>query len=898
MNALVHPPMQSLRQYLARGVAALVVLAALCGVAPRAQAAVVPQVAANSYTSMALDDNGKLWGWGDNSSGLLGRPSKVYAPLQVKRDITYVRAFSGRSRNFLLDSKGMLWGVGNNQYGQLGDGSFFLRRNGLVKVGDGYTDLAAGGYHTLAIKSDGSVWSWGANEYGQLGDGAFAARKRAFSLSLGKATSVAAGTNHSLAVLSDGSLWAWGINEYGQLGDASNANRSTPVAIGSGYVQVAAGNDFSLARKSDGSVWAWGRNTSGQLGDGGTLARNVPTKLPGSFTFKWVGASSFAGLAIDANNTLYYWGLVNAGAGFKPSTPVVLATGVASVAAGETHFLIKKLDGSLVAQGANTLGQLGIDDPDVNYSLAPVLVNLSVSAFAAAGDHSIAVTSDGHGVAWGDNSEGQLAQGRDDRLSTPVELADDITSFSLEGRVAFAINKNGVLFGWGDNSTGRLGVLSKREQPKLVRIGTGYASVSSGNTQTFAIKTDGSLWGWGENDFGQLGLGDTENRPVPVKIGDNYKAVAAGASHTLGLKTDGSLWAWGRNHYGQLGNGLFEVRFGQQSNPTPIKVGDGFTAILAGAHHSVGMRADGTVWVWGWNDYGQVGDGSVLSRSSPVLIKSNVAKLLSAQISTVVLGKDGVTYAWGYNGEARRRYNVLLAGVDQNNVLLPTVVAGGFLGASVGSGHALYLRNDGLITSVGYQQFGQLGDGSFEGARRVRGQVLAGEFTGLLDLLPTVPNVLNKGDEPAVLLRTYLQGSQSQISLGLEARIPPLRTNTGSAGSANAGNAGKHRASASTGYNLYVVAGSPVPGSSSFVWFTLQPAVQYPDPTWGALGFPVQAYLENLSTDAESVVIIDVLTNSDLSGFPGATLYIGYGITADEMVASGRFRPFYSVPTD
>ena len=865
----------------------MAVLAAMCFTVAGVQAAVVPQVAANSFTSMALDENGKLWGWGDNGGSLLGRPSRVYAPLQVKRDIPYVRAFSGRSRNFLLDSTGMLWGVGNNQFGQLGDGSFFLRRNGLVKVGEGYSEVAAGGFHTLAIKTDGSLWSWGANEYGQLGDGAFSARKRAFPLSLAKARSIAAGTKHSLAVLSDGTLWAWGINEHGQLGDGTNTPRNTPVAIGNGYVQVAAGNDFSLARKTDGSVWAWGRNTSGQLGDGTTTARNVPIKLAG--TFKWVGAGSHAGLAIDANDTLYYWGLVNTGAGFVPSIPVVLATSVSSAAAGETHFLIKKLDGTLVSKGANTLGQLGIDDPDVNFSVAPVPVNLSVIAFAAAGDHSIAVTSDGHGVAWGDNGEGQLAQGRDDRLSTPIDLASDIVTFSLQGRVAFAINRYGILFGWGDNSTGRLGVLATREHPKPVRIGADYTAVSSGNTQTFAIKTDGSLWGWGENDFGQLGLGDTANRPTPTKIGDNFKAVAAGASHTLALKTDGSVWAWGRNQYGQLGNGLFEVQFGQQTNPTPIKVGDGFSAILAGAHHSVGLRADGTVWVWGWNDYGQIGDGSVLSRATPSMIKSNVAKLLSAQISTVVLGKDGVTYAWGYNGEARRRYNILLVGADISNVLTPTAMAGRYLAASAGSAHGLYLRNDGLITSVGYQQFGQLGDGSFEGARRTPGLVLASDFTGLFDLLPTVPNVLNTGDTPAVLLRTYQQGSQTQLSLGMETRIPPRTASA--AGS-------KYQAAASVGYNLYVVAGAPLSGTTGVVWFTLQPAVQYPDPTWGGLSFPVQAYLENLATDRESVITVDVLTNSDLSGFPGATLYIGYGITADEMVTSGRFRPFYSIPTE
>ena len=151
MTALALPNSKALHKFVACGLSTLAVWAALWCTASEAQAAVVPQVAANSYTSMALDENGTLWGWGDNSSGLLGRASRVYAPLQVKRDITYVRAFSGRSRNFLLDSKGMLWGVGNNEYGQLGDGSFFLRRNGLVKVGEGYTEVAAGGYHTLAI---------------------------------------------------------------------------------------------------------------------------------------------------------------------------------------------------------------------------------------------------------------------------------------------------------------------------------------------------------------------------------------------------------------------------------------------------------------------------------------------------------------------------------------------------------------------------------------------------------------------------------------------------------------------------------------------------------------------------------------------------------------------------
>ncbi len=856
-----------------------------------------PQVAANAYTSMALDENGTLWGWGDNGNGLLGRPAKSYLPLQVKRDLTYVRAYAGLNRHFLIDSNGVLWGAGSNDSGQLGDGTFFLRRNALVRVGEAFQDVAAGGAHTLGIKTDGSVWVWGANDLGQLGDAGDSARRRPFTLSLGKAVSIAAGGSHSLAVLADGTLWAWGDNQYGQLGDGSNVNRTVPVMVGTGYLQVAAGRNFSVARKQDGSVWTWGQNTLGQLGDGGTTNRSLQGKLPGTFT--WIGAGSFTGLALDAAGNLTVWGTTYFGDGGVTAPPAVLATAVSAAAAGDAHFLIRKTDGSLKALGRNSQGQLGIDNPDVATTPVPLPVSLAAASIAAAGDQSLAVGVDGHGYAWGDNTEGQLAQGRDDKLSTPVELASGIASFALGYNVAFAVGRNGVLWGWGENGDGRLGDGTRRQRPDLARVGSGYKTVSTGNTQTFGIRTDNSLWAWGDNEFGQLGLGDTTARLVPVKVGDGYLAVAAGASHTLALKTDGSLWAWGRNQYGQLGNGLFEARTGTQANPLPIKVGEGFTAVVAGVHHSVALKADGTVWAWGWNDYGQVGDGSTLSRATPVQVASNVAKLFSAQISTLVLGSNGTTYGWGYNGQSRRRYNVLLQGANTNNVLTPTAIPGNWAGASAGAAHALYLRADGLTAAVGYQQFGQLGDGSFDDVRTLPTLVLAGEYTGLLDLLPSVANVLQSGEAPAVLLRSYQQGSASRLSLGIEMRVPrrvtPASTTPSAPGTRTALAAMPH---ATTGYKVYVVAGAPVATPPGVVWFTLQPATLYPDPTWGSLGFPINAYLENLSGDQESVIVIDVLTNSDLSLFPGATLYIGYGETADEMVATARYRVFYVVPAE
>jgi alpha-tubulin suppressor-like RCC1 family protein len=880
---------------LPRAVALLwVVMSLLCQSAHAQSAAqllpATPRVAASSYTSMALDEAGNLWGWGDNSNGLLGRPAKSFVPVKVRRDRVYVRAVSGFNRQYLQDSDGSFWGSGANFFGQLGDGTNFLRRTGLVRVSGTYVDLVPGGLHTLGLDATGGLWVWGNNASGQLGDGGSSTvRRRPLKLSFPQpVVSIAAGADHSLVVLNDGTLWAWGGNTSGQLGDGSTATRTAPVQIGSGFVQVAAGRSFSLARKSDGSVWAWGANGRGQLGDGSTTQRNEPVKIGG--TWAQVGAGAFSAWLLDSRGDLYQQGLSYAVPNDALTRANLLMSDVSQVSAGDLHLLALKKDQTLVALGDNSLGQLGIDDNTVGMVRTPRTVALAVRSFSASASASVAVTSDGRGYAWGDNGEGQLGLGRDQVLSTPVLLGESVADFSLAGSSAFAVARNGDLYAWGENSDGRLGDGTQRDRANPFKIGSGFVRVVSANLQTFALKADGSLWGWGANDFGQLGLGDTTARPTPVKVGDGYTQVAAGAYHTLALKADGSLWAWGRNQYGQLGNGLFEQRTGSQANATPVKIGDGFSDVMTGAHHSVALKADGTLWTWGWNDYGQVGDGSTTSRATPVQVLNNVSRLLSAQISTVVQTRDGKTHGWGYNGESRRRYNMLLLWPTRFNITSPTVIPGDWAGASVGSGHGLYLRRDGLVASVGYQQFGQLGDGSFDDVRQSFGLVLAGETTGFLDLLPAVANAPIGVEGSRVFLRSYLQGTLSSLSLGLEVRLPPTTA------SVPVSERSRATARASLSYSMYVVAVLPTPTGSSL--FDLKPQVDYPDPTWGPLVFPIAAYLSNLAADAESTVIVDVLTNSDLSLLPGATLFLGFGTSSDEMLAAGRYKAFFTVPLE
>lgn len=842
--------------------------------------AAAPQVAVGGYTSMAVDSQGQLYGWGDNNGGLLGRVEQAYAPVSVPSSAKFTNGFSGGKRLFLLDSSNNLWAAGGNAYGQLGDGTFFLRRTGLVKVGTGYKDVAVGTWHTVGIKTDGSLWAWGNNDYGQLGDGGYETRNIASRVNLGEVISAAAGSEHTLAVLKDGSLWAWGRNDYGQLGDGSKATRATPFKLGDGYVQVAAGRDYSLARKVDGSVWAWGRNDFGQLGDGSKSARLAPVAINGRFSY--IAASHYTSYALNSDGDLWQWGDALIGSGSQ-TVPQRVAQGIKALRTGDAHLLVQKVDGSVWAAGSNQTGELGIDDPDTYRASDLRQVSAAAVAIAAGGGQSLAIAADGSAKVWGDNSEGQLALGRDDRVSVPIPLASQVKQLALSDSVAYVIRDDNTLWGWGRNHDGRLGDGTTRDHAAPVKIGDGFVAVSSGNTQSFAIKADGSLWAWGDNTFGQLGVGDVQNRNVPTYVGNGYRAVSAGAVHTIALRVDGTLWTWGRNQYGQLGNGVFETRFGGQANPSPIKIGNGYTAIKAGAHHNLALRIDGSVWAWGWNDYGQVGDGSLVSRATPVQVASEIDSLLWADISNAIKARDGKTYVWGYNSSPVRAYNMLLTGSTEF-VVTPRVLAGDWQAAAIGSAHAIYLRRDGTPFSVGYQQFGQLGDGSFDSKRQSLAAVLAPPVDGLLDLQPGTAKTTTASEIPPVLVKTYRQGADSNLSLGVQLFLP-------ASSSANR--------FAAAGYNIYVAASLPAGNARQTVqWFVLQSQQQYRSPTWQGFSSPLAAYLENVSSSSSALVTLDVLANIDINLLAGAQLYIGYGLNADEMLQAKRYRAFFAVPNE
>ncbi len=235
----------------------------------------------------------------------------------------------------------------------------------------------------------------------------------------------------------------------------------------------------------------------------------------------------------------------------------------------------------------------------------------------------MALKSDGTVWAWGHNQFGQLGDHRYADRHTLV-LAHGLTgaiAISAGTVHTVALRDDGTVWTWGRNCSGQLGIGSQftvRSTPTQVDGLTGVVAIAAGNHHTVALKEDGTVWAWGRNSDGQLGDGSFTNRWTPVQIQhlDEVTAITAGGMHTLALRDDGMVWAWGRNEQGQLGEGpTWAIR---RSTPVRVHRLIGARAMAAGFAHTVALKSDGTVWTWGWNGHGQLGDGSTTDRAAPV----------------------------------------------------------------------------------------------------------------------------------------------------------------------------------------------------------------------------------------------------------------------------------------
>ena len=351
---------------------------------------------------------------------------------------------------------------------------------------------------------------------------------------------------------------------------------------------------------------AWGVNNSGQLGDGTTTTRSSPVQI---------GTSS--------------WAAVSTGGG---------SSGFFSAAI--------RSDGALFTWGLNAIGQLG-DGTTVSKSSPVQIGTSSWTAVSTGFSHAAAIRSDGALFTWGLNGAGQLGDGTRLDKSSPVQVGSSSWTAVAAGRShTAAIRSDGGLFTWGinnNNNAGQLGDGTRTARSSPVQIGSSsWTAVAAGGSHTVAIRSDGALFTWGFNSNGQLGDGTTTARSSPVQIGtSSWTAVAAGTSHTLGISGN-LLYTWGLNFSGQLGQGT--SGFTQRSSPSlvgsnvlpdsdrssPVQVGtQSWSVVAAGFSHAGAIRANGGLYLWGFNFNGQLGQNNIINTISPVQVGTRSFTLIS-----------------------------------------------------------------------------------------------------------------------------------------------------------------------------------------------------------------------------------------------------------------------------
>jgi alpha-tubulin suppressor-like RCC1 family protein len=685
---------------------------------------------AGFFRGFAIKTNGTLWAWGSNSifgfdHGALGNNSSLTAslPIQIGSDTNWSNISTCKSHTLALKTDGTLWAWGGNGAGQLGDGSA-TTRSSPIQVGSdtNWVKIATGGElqgvgASLALKSDGTMWFWGREN--NLNPRTYLSPNQVGSLT--NWSKVVASASRAMAIKTDGTLWVWGSGTSGSMGLGSQAVAYSPTQLGTdtNWADAAVSDTVSLAIKSTGTLWAWGANGNGELGDGTTTTRSSPVQIGGLTDWSRVAVRS-SSYAIKTNGTLWSWsgGLLGDGLGRRSSPAQVGAeTNWAEIKTGTSHVMVLKSNGTLWAWGNNDFGQLGLNL--ATYSPVQKTSDTDWSIVSSARSYVLAIKTNGTLWGWGGANWGQLGLGSTLYAVSPVQIGSDTNWDKVYASDVYsmAIKTNGTLWAIGGLGTsGQFGNgTGNRSSPVQIGSDSNWQNLSLGYTYSHAVKTDGTLWAWGSSTAGALGLGATTVVTSPVQVGaDNdwartFKSSNSGANFVLARKANNSLWAWGSNSNGALGDGT------TVSKSSPIQIGSDtdWSLISCGPQTVLALKSAGTMWAWGSNStlrYGMVS----ASRSSPVqvgsdtdwlTVETNGAETGNQTNQTYAIKTNGTLWAWGSTG-----LNLGLGASSMTTaVTLPTQIGSDTNWSKISAGGAVYaIKTTGTLWGWGSNSQGQL----------------------------------------------------------------------------------------------------------------------------------------------------------------------------------------------
>jgi alpha-tubulin suppressor-like RCC1 family protein len=587
---------------------------------------------------------------------------------------------------------------GRNRNGQLGDGTTTTRTEPTpVAGGIRFSSISAGRSWTCGIDVQQDAYCWGGGYNGVLGDGSnYNSRSLPGLVSGGKKwRSVSASSNHVCGIATDGRGYCWGTNYQGQLGNGRTGNNQggttadalTPEAIqlDQSLREIVAHQSGSCAITTAGDAYCWGWNGSGELGNGqsGGSGSPTPVKVLGGYNFEAITAGNQTVCGQVATGTIYCWGA--SGGGKLPfynnssiPQPVLFGgTDIRSLSLGSAwnHACGLAANAKVYCWGSNDWGKLGTTAAPSSNTLVEVSLGGPAVTVVAGEDHNCAVLQSGALKCWGSNIDGELGNGTSSFRQAPTGIQGDkqFTSIDLGDNSSCALDSTGKAWCWGGPGwTFRNGPENAVLEPVAVSGALSFVELANFSQSKCGRQSNGQVWCWGAGWNGQRGDGtqNSGSNPTRVSLTDAATQLAGGYSsdHMCALTAAGSLFCWGSNWDGQIGDNSTVFR------TAPVKVSGTYSAASVGASHTCALTADGTAWCWGSNQQGQLGTGAQNSNSlTPVRVLTNL------KFSQVVAGMNftcgiaaspaGKLYCWGDNN-----FNKLATGVNGGAILTPFAV--------------------------------------------------------------------------------------------------------------------------------------------------------------------------------------------------------------------------------
>lgn len=499
-----------------------------------------------------------------------------------------------------------------------------------------------------------------------------------------------------------------GLNAEGQLGDGTDISRTSPVTVtglSSGVVAIAAGDAHSCALTSGGAVLCWGSNDRGQLGDGTTSDSPTPRPATGLST-----------------------GVIRIEAGIENSCAVTSAGRALCWGNNQTYGA-----GSITTDTIT----IGVFDPvlvptqvtGLSSGVVAITINGERTSTTASTVHGCALLQYGDLKCWGSNSSGQLGTTAVGPVATPVvvPLASRVTAVSAGALHTCAISESGAVNCWGANGNGQLATgattsLAIGTLHPVNGASTGIVQISAGRYTTCAVNTSGGLLCWGDSIYGLIepaAFRSSVTTPiVPYSLTSGIEAISLSEYSTCALFSSGDLRCWGANANGQTGDG-YQVR---TISPVAVHSGVGNTTPLTGAQSvsaaawsNCAVTTSGGLKCWGYNAFGELGDGRNIGSPQPVdhaTLTSGVLTVDGRGTTNCALMTSGQVRCWGQNGNGLHATGDTTSNLTTRTMLTaPSTPVTGVTDISVGQQHACVVANGGALCA-GRNFSGILGDGS------------------------------------------------------------------------------------------------------------------------------------------------------------------------------------------